>query len=150
MKYLVGGVGNANIKGRELSLDHIAQQDLEFPLLRRALHTLGDLGGHSGIDFDANAFLSALQDAHRQVTGTGADFEDGVGGLEEGLFHDGIRDTGILENMLAEVCVELEDVVLIRVGAAAASSSSSAGTLVWRTGGAAALSVFRFGHGGLS
>jgi hypothetical protein len=73
------------------------------------LYTLGQLGGHSGIHFDRGDGFGGFQDQDCQVPGSGADFEDVVGLLERGFGHNGACDTGVLENMLAEVLVHLED-----------------------------------------
>lgn len=62
-------------------------------------------GRHTG-----NDLLCLFQGADGDVTGTRTDFDDNIGGLEVGLFDNGVADAGVLENMLAIVLVELEDV----------------------------------------
>jgi hypothetical protein len=42
-----------------------------------------------------------LEDASCEVAGSRADFEDGVGLLEEGFVDDGIGDARVLEDVLA-------------------------------------------------
>lgn len=70
---------------------------------------------------------------------------DGVCGFEESLLDDGIRDTGVLQNMLADIGVELEDIVLIR-----SSTGARTAALRWPfvrgAGRAAALCVLDLGH----
>jgi len=44
------------------------------------------------------------------ISGTGANLNNDIGGLEKGFFDNGIADTGVLEDMLAKVLVESEDV----------------------------------------
>lgn len=97
---------------REVELDRITQQHLKLLLGRGTHHTLGDLAGHTGVQFHGDQLLGLLENAHADVTGSGTDLEDGVGRLEVGLFDDGICYTGILENMLTKVGVELEDIIL--------------------------------------
>lgn len=97
---------------REVQLDGVAQQDLELPLGRGAHDTLGDLGGHPRVQLDGVQLLGPLQYAHADVAGSGADLEHGVGGLEVGLLDDRICYSRVLENVLADICVELEDIVL--------------------------------------
>lgn len=79
---LVGRVGDADVVLREVELDGVAQQDLELPLRGRAHDALGDLGGHPRIQLDGVQLLGLLQYAHADVARSGADLEDGVGGLE--------------------------------------------------------------------
>lgn len=109
---LVGGIANAHIMRREVQLDGIAQQDLELLGERRAHDTLGDLAGHARVQLDGNQLLGFFEDAHADVARARADFEDGVCWLEEGLVDDGVRYSGVLEDVLADIGVEFEDVVL--------------------------------------
>lgn len=96
----------------EIQLDRIAQEHLELPLRGRAHDTLGDLAGHARVQFDGDQFLGLLQDAHADVARARTDLEDCVGRFQVRLLHDGIGDTGVLEDVLANVCVELKDIVL--------------------------------------
>lgn len=108
---LVGRVGDEGVAWRHFGhLDDISQDDFELLGQGSALDTLGDFGTHTGIKFDGDDLLGLFEGADRDVTGTGTDFDDDIGGLEEGLVDNGIRDTGVLEDMLAKVLVELEDV----------------------------------------
>ena len=63
---------------------------------------------------DRNDFLRLFQNARGQITSSGTDLEHNVTLLQLGLVHDRLRDTGVLENVLAEVGVELEDGVAPR------------------------------------
>lgn len=44
------------------------------------------------------------------VSGTRANLDNDIGGLEVGLVDNGIADAGVLQNVLAKVLVEAEDV----------------------------------------
>lgn len=99
---------------REVELDGVAQQDLELLLRRRAHDTLGDLGSHPRVQLDGVQLLGLLQYPHTDVSRSRADLEDGVGGLEVRLLDDGVCYSRVLEDVLADVCVELEDIVLAR------------------------------------
>ena len=57
------------------------------------------------------------------VSGARTDLDDDIGGLEEGLVDNGIADSGVLEDVLAKVLVEAEDVC---VGGASLGSIGAA------------------------
>ena len=133
---LVGGVGDEGVAWRHFGhLDDVAEDDFELLGEGSALDTLGDFGTHTGIEFDGDDLLGLLEGADRDVTGTGTDFDDDIGGLEEGLVDNGIRDTGVLEDMLAIVLVELEDVGVGGLAAAVAPLAvvgvAAPGLLCW-------------------
>lgn len=73
------------------------------------------------------------------VSGTGANLDNHIGGFEVGLVDNGIADTRVLQNMLAKVLVETEDVC---VGGAALGRF----TVVGATAGPSTLLFGRFGH----
>lgn len=109
---LVGRVGDADVVLRKVELDGVAQEDFEL-LLRGGSHdTLGDLGGHPRVQLDGVQLLGLLEYAHANVARSGADLEHGVGGLEVRLLDDRVCYARVLENVLAHVCVKLEDIVL--------------------------------------
>ena len=85
--------------------------------------------------------LCLFEGADGNITRTGADFDDDIGGLEEGLVHNGIADTGVLENVLAKVLVEAEDV-------GAGSSLGRRLAVVGPAAGAGPLLLGRLGHCG--
>ena len=123
--YLVRRVADANIKVRQVRLDHIPQHDLQSLLLRLPLHPLGDLGRHPRIEFHGDDSFCLFEDFDSQVARSGADFENDVALLEVGFVDYGLGDSRVAENVLAEVGVHFEDVVggfrlccCVRIGAA--------------------------------
>ncbi|KAI6757787.1 hypothetical protein HG531_003612 [Fusarium graminearum] len=112
---LVGRVADADINGgkslHNIEFSKIAHDDLELLLQRPALDSFRQFSSHSGIELDSLDSLGLLQDSRGEDTSSGTDFEDGVGGLEVCLCDDGVCDTRVLQDMLADVGVELEDPV---------------------------------------
>lgn len=49
------------------------------------MDTLGQLGSETGIHLDGDNLLALLQDLDCQVSCTGTNFQDGVGGAQVGL-----------------------------------------------------------------
>lgn len=84
-----------------MHLDHISQQYFQSLLLRRAHDTLAQLGSHARVQLYCYTFLRLFEDADREVTGAGADFEDDVGLVELGFLDYGVCYTGVLEDVLA-------------------------------------------------
>lgn len=137
---MIRRIRDADVNLWQLHLDDIPHQDLQLPLFGLALHTLGHLGRHPGVQLNTDAFLRLFQDAHSQITGSWSHFEDRVRGLEEGLVDDRIADTWVFEDVLAHVRVELEDVV------AGCCFARLGGAVVGRSAGAGALGGFYLGH----
>lgn len=109
---LVGRIRDTHVVGWEIQLDGVAEQHLELLLVGGAHDALRDLAGHARVELDGDQPLGLLEDAHADVAGSGADLEDSVGGFQVGLVDDGVGDAGVLEDVLADVGVELEDIVL--------------------------------------
>lgn len=71
-------------------------------------------------DEDMPTFFKELKDAEAAkevsllmvltVSGTRTDLNDDISGFEKGLVDNGVADAGVLENVLAKVLVEAEDV----------------------------------------
>lgn len=97
---------------RKVQLDRIAQQHLQLFGKGRAHDTLCDLASHARVQLDSDQLLCLFENANTDVACTGTDFEDGVGGFQEGFVDDGVGDTRVLEDMLADIGVEFEDIVL--------------------------------------
>lgn len=98
--------------GREVELDRITQQHLQLFGEGRAHDTFCDLASHTRVQLDSDEFLGLFKNAYTNVACSGTDFEDGVGGFEEGLVDDGVGNTGVLEDMLADIGIEFEDIIL--------------------------------------
>lgn len=110
--YLVGRVTDAHVKRLNLiigDLDKIPHDNLQLPLQRRPLHLAAQLRRHPRVQLHRNHAPRLLQYPRRQHTGTGADLQDGLDGLDVRLVDDGVRDGRVLEDMLADLGVELED-----------------------------------------
>ena len=70
------------------------------------------------------------------VSGTRTDFDDDIGGLEVGLVDNGVADARVLEDVLAKVLVEAEDVCVGRaLGGRFAVVGAAAGPSPLRFGG---------------
>lgn len=106
---LVRCVGNANVKVGELGLDTVSEHDFQLLLLGLALDSFGQLSGHSRIHLDGNHLSSLLENSNSQVTGTGADFQNSVTGLDVGLVDNTLGHKRVFENMLTEISVHFED-----------------------------------------
>lgn len=104
------------------------------------MYTLRHLCRHPGVQLNANAFLGLFQDPDRQVARTGTDLQHGIGGFEEGLVDNGVGYTWVLENVLADVGVEFENVVR------STGTLGLGGPVVGRCASAAALGGLYFGH----
>lgn len=113
---MVGRVADADVEVGEVGLDHVAEDDVEAFALRCALDTFGDFGGHARVEFDGDAFFGLFEDLDRQVAGAGTDFEDYVGLFKVSFVDDRSSHAGVLEDVLAYVCVHLEDGVRGRGG----------------------------------
>ena len=92
-------------------LYHVAEDDFQSLRRRRALKSFGQFGSHSRILLHGYNTLGFFEDLGSQVTGSGTDFEDYVGLFDVCLVHNRLRYTGVLEDMLTNVCVHLENVV---------------------------------------
>ncbi len=78
------------------------------------------------------------------VARAGADFDDDIGGLEVCLVDNGVADAGVLEDVLAKVLVEAEDVCVGRAGAGALGGRLA---VVGAAAAASALLLGSLGHG---
>lgn len=76
-----------------------------------SLNTLAQFSSHAWVHLNNGGLLGLLKNTNRQITRTGTDFEDHIGGLQVGLVDNTLGDEGILENVLTKF-VGIEDGIL--------------------------------------
>mmetsp|Transcript_30992 Transcript_30992/g.64823 ORF Transcript_30992/g.64823 Transcript_30992/m.64823 type:complete len:171 (+) Transcript_30992:522-1034(+) len=100
--YLVWDVGNADVEEGEACFDGVSLDDLEFAFFGRPFDAFEDLADHAVVVFYGDDVFGLLEEGDGHVSGSGTDFEDGVGGFEGGFGDDGGDDGGVFEKVLAE------------------------------------------------
>ena len=59
-RYLIGSVGNAQVKERKLGFDCVALDQLELVLVTELVHSLGHLCYHARVDLHCNSLFAPL------------------------------------------------------------------------------------------
>jgi hypothetical protein len=76
---------HADVKIREVGLEHIAYKQLQLVLVRCSHHPLLQLSHHPRVDLARNHFLALVEHLDRHVTCAGANLEHRVGGPDVSL-----------------------------------------------------------------
>ena len=84
---------------REVRFDKVAHYNLEFPLLRFALHPLLQLSRHARVHLDGQQALAFLENEDGEIAGAGPYFEQLFVRLDVCFFDNGLADAGIDEDV---------------------------------------------------